>query len=119
MPTQHTGVTLAEKLLSLFCEWSIEKRIFSLTIDNASSNDICVAMLKSQLRLSNVFVCDGDFFHIRCYAHIINLIVRQGLKEIDKEIERVCKSVKYVKGSQMQKRKYLECVKQVSLDDKK
>ena len=84
MPTPHTGVALAEKILSLLCEWGIEQRIFSLTVDNASSNDICVIMLKSQLRLSNVFVCDGDFFHIRCYAHIINLIVQQNLKEIKK-----------------------------------
>ncbi|KAK9187258.1 hypothetical protein WN944_018650 [Citrus x changshan-huyou] len=119
MPTPHTGVALAEKILSLLCEWGIEKRIFSLTVDNASSNDVCVVMLKSQLRLRNALVCDGDFFHIRCCAHIINLIVQQGLKEIEKEIEKARESVKYVKGSQVRKIKFLECVKQVSLDDKK
>ncbi|KAH9768374.1 putative AC transposase [Citrus sinensis] len=119
MPTPHTGVALAEKILSLLCEWGIEKRIFSLTVDNASSNDVCVVMLKSQLRLRNALVCDRDFFHIRCCAHIINLIVQYGLKEIEKEIEKACESVKYVKGSQVRKRKFLECVKQVSLDDKK
>ncbi|KAH9672546.1 putative AC transposase [Citrus sinensis] len=101
MPTQHTGVALAEKILSLLCEWGIEKRIFSLIVDNASSNDVCVVMLKSQLRLRNALVCDGNFFHIRCCAHIINLIVQQGLKEIEKEIEKAYESVKYVKGSQV------------------
>ncbi|KAH9768720.1 putative AC transposase [Citrus sinensis] len=119
MPTPHIGVALAEQILSLLCEWGIEKRIFSLTVDNASSNDVCVVMLKSQLRLRNALVCDGDFFHIRCCAYIINLIVQQGLKEIEKEIEKARESVKYVKGSQVRKRKFLECVKQVSLDDKK
>ncbi|KAH9722750.1 putative AC transposase [Citrus sinensis] len=119
MPTPHTGVALAEKILSLLCEWGIEKRIFSLTVDNALSNDVCVVMLKSQLRLRNALVCDGDFFHIQCCAHIINLIVQHGLKEIEKEIEKARESVKYVKGSQVRKRKFLECVKQVSLDDKK
>lgn len=119
MPTPHTGVALAEKILSLLCEWGIEKRIFSLTVDNALSNDVCVVMLKSQLRLKNALVCNGDFFHIRCCAHIINLIVQHGLKEIEKEIEKARESVKYVKGSQVRKRKFLECVKQVSLDDKK
>ncbi|KAK9195172.1 hypothetical protein WN943_003291 [Citrus x changshan-huyou] len=43
MPTPHTGVALAEKILSLLCEWGIEKRIFSLTVDNASSNDVFAA----------------------------------------------------------------------------
>ena len=56
-------------------------------------------------------MCDGDFFHIRCYAYIINLIVQQGLKEIEKEIEKARESVKYVKTSQVRKRKFLECVK--------
>ena len=64
-------------------------------------------------------MCDGDFFHIRCCAHIINLIVQQGLKEIEKEIEKAHESVKYIKGLQVRKRKFLEYVKQVSLDDKK
>ena len=50
MPTLYTGVALAEKILSLLCEWGIEKMIFSLTVDNASSNDVCVVMLKVQLR---------------------------------------------------------------------
>ncbi|KAH9712218.1 BED-type domain-containing protein [Citrus sinensis] len=101
MPTPHTGVALAEKILSLLCEWGIEKMIFSLTVDNALSNDVCVVMLKSQLRLKNALVCNGDFFHIRCCAHIINLIVQHGLKEIEKEIEKARESVKYVKGSQV------------------
>lgn len=90
-----------------------------MTVDNASSNDVCVVMLKSQLRLRNALVCDEDFFHIRCCAHIINLIVQQGLKEIEKEIEKASESVKYVKGSQVRKRKFLNCVKQVSLNDRK
>jgi len=67
-----------------------------LTIDNASSNDICVEVLKSQLRLT----CEGDYFHVRCCAHILNLIIKDGLEEVDEAIFKVKEYVKYCKGSQ-------------------
>jgi len=57
-----------------WCAWGIEKRIFSLTLDNASTNDVLIKTLKSELILQNSLVCDGEFLHIRCCAHN-NLIV--------------------------------------------
>ncbi|GAU25339.1 hypothetical protein TSUD_376020 [Trifolium subterraneum] len=38
-PPPHTGANLAEKLLCLLKEWGIERKIFSVTLDNASNND--------------------------------------------------------------------------------
>ena len=72
-------------------------------MDNASANDVMVDMLKNQLNLIDALVGDGGFFHIRCCAHILNLIVQEGLKEIDLAVKKVRESVKYVKGSQARK----------------
>lgn len=83
----------------------------SLTLNDASSNNVCVAPLKSQLRLNNTLMCDGDFFYIWCYSHIIILIVQKELKEIEEEIEKAHESITYVKGSQIRKKKFLEYVK--------
>lgn len=69
--------------------------------------------------MKGVLLCDGEFFHIRCCAHILNLIVQEGLKEIDDSVKKVRESIKYVKGSQGRKQKFLECVKQVSLNNSK
>ena len=55
-------------------------KIFSLTLDNASSNDSMQNILKERLNLKNGLLCDGEFFHVRCWAHILNLIVQEGLK---------------------------------------
>jgi hypothetical protein len=49
----------------------------------------------------------------------LNLIVQDGLKKIDDAIEKVRDSVKYVRESQGRKQKFLEAVKQVSLDSHK
>jgi hypothetical protein len=37
--------------------------------------------------------------HVRCCAHISNIIVFEGLKEIDDSIVKVRSAVKYVKSS--------------------
>jgi hypothetical protein len=56
-------------------------------------------LLKDQLNLKKVLVSSGEFFHLRCCAHILNLIVQDGLKEINGALQKVGDCVKYVKGS--------------------
>ena len=51
MPPPHNGVSLAQKIYDLLQEWRIDKRIFSLTLDNASANDLCVENLKPKLNM--------------------------------------------------------------------
>ena len=89
MPPPHSGIALAEKIYSLLCNWKIENKLFSNTLDNASSNDVFVELLKSQLRLKDVLLSDSSLFHIRCCAHILNLIVQEGMKEIDESIVKI------------------------------
>jgi len=102
MSPPHNGVSLAEKLLLLLKDWGLDKKMMCLTVDNASLNDLCVDMMKVQLKL----LCTGDYFHVRCCTHIFNLIVKEGLKDVD---DAEC--VKYCKGSQARKQKFLESCK--------
>ena len=62
---------------------------------------------------------NGQFFHVRCCAHILNLIVQDGLKEIDGAVVKVRGSVKYIKGSFGRKYKFYDCVAQVALECKR
>jgi hypothetical protein len=64
----------------------IDKKVFFITLDNASANDLCVVNLKPKLK---DLPCDGDLFHMRCCAHILNLIVQDGLKEITDTIQKI------------------------------
>ena len=95
MPPPHTGAVLAEKILMLFKNWGGDRKVMCLTLDNATSNDTCVDMLKCQLKL----LCDGSYFHVRCCAHILNLIVKEGLRDVDEAVGKVRECVKYCKGS--------------------
>ena len=72
----HTSFELSKKINGFLHDWEVEKMIFSLTLDNASTNDVLIKTLKSELLLQNALVCDGEFLHVRCCTHILNLIVQ-------------------------------------------
>nr|GMD47281.1 zinc finger BED domain-containing protein RICESLEEPER 2-like [Ipomoea batatas] len=110
MPLPHTGVELAAKIYQFLKEWGIERKVFSLTLDNASCNDTMQEIVKEQLTLNESLLCDGEFFHIRCSAHILNLIVQEGLKVVTSALHKIRESVKYVKGSEGRMKKFEECI---------
>ena len=100
LPPPHTGMNVAIQLLDSLKEWGVHKKVFSVTLDNATSNDSMQDIVKSQLNLDDALLCGGEFFHVRCAAHILNLIVQDGLKVIGDSLHKVRESVKYVLSSE-------------------
>ncbi|KAL5565779.1 hypothetical protein UlMin_028943 [Ulmus minor] len=119
LPPPHTSIVLSDVISSLLLECDIKGKIFGITLDNASANDVSVEDLRVDLNSKGLLVCRGNFFHLRCCAHILNLIVQDGLKEIESSIEKIRESVKYVKGSQVRRQKFLECVRLISMGGKR
>jgi hypothetical protein len=119
MPPPHNGISLFEKTYNMLEEWGIETKVFTITLNNASSNDVCVGLLRNQLNMKKTLLCEGEFFHIHCCAQILNLIVQDGLKEIDSALQKIRNSVKYVRGSQLRKQNFLQVVNKMSLDNNK
>ena len=62
---------------------------------------------------SNDLLCNGDFFHIRCCAHILNLIVQEGLKVASDALHKIREGVKYVRGSESRMKQFCQCVEEV------
>ena len=94
----HRGETIGRKIEMCLCEWGVDG-IFTLTVDNASSNGATIKFLQIVTKDWKGTVLEHEFLHIRCCAHILNLIVRDGLKEIDASIAMVREAVRYVKSS--------------------
>ena len=76
-------------------EWGLDK-VMTITVDNATSNDGGIGYVKKHMK---TLIADGKYLHMRCAAHIVNLIVSDGLKEVDTSVKRVRAAVKYIKNS--------------------
>jgi len=89
LPPPHTIFELCKKINELLHEWGLENKIFSIALDNASSNDVLVKTLKEKLVVQNSLLCVGEFFYVRCCAHILNFIVQEGLKLISDNVDLI------------------------------
>ncbi|KAH1162580.1 hypothetical protein GYH30_001185 [Glycine max] len=113
-PPPHSGHEMAKVIYGFLEEWGIEQKFFSLTLYNASSNDIMQDYLKERLLLhTNGLVSGGEFSHIRCCAHILILIVQEGLKVVGPAINKIREIIKYVKGSEGRMKDFKACVAKV------
>ncbi|XP_010507036.1 PREDICTED: zinc finger BED domain-containing protein RICESLEEPER 2-like [Camelina sativa] len=95
----HKGKTLANTLLQCLADWGIEN-VFTVTVDNATANSNALGEFQSTFSLirADSLVLNGDYMHMRCAGHIINLIVRDGMAEMDSSVTAVRKAISYVRS---------------------
>ena len=95
MPPPHTKEVLLDVLMDILLDWNMDRKISTITVDNCSSNDRMIDILVEKLSLRGSLLLNGNIFHMRCAAHVLNLIVKEGLDVIGKEIEKIRDSVAY------------------------
>jgi len=105
----HKGLTIGKKVEEVLKEWGT-RNVSTITVDNASSNDVVVGYLKKRLKIKNGLLGEGDHFHMRCVAHILNLVVMDGLKDQDMPIVSICNAVRFVRSSPQRALKFKECI---------
>ncbi|XP_056091129.1 zinc finger BED domain-containing protein 4-like [Rhinichthys klamathensis goyatoka] len=66
MDDSHTGANMCEFLKAAADEWGIETHDLVLVTDNASNMNVAAEL--------------GNFLHVRCYAHTLNLACQRALK---------------------------------------
>ncbi|KAH7672190.1 Tam3-transposase (Ac family) protein [Dioscorea alata] len=78
----YTGLVISDAIFYCLLDWGIQDKVSTITLDNASSNDVVARHLKSNLNLEANFISREN-----------------GLKEIEEIIYRIRESVKYLKKS--------------------
>ncbi|XP_035832826.1 zinc finger BED domain-containing protein RICESLEEPER 2-like [Helianthus annuus] len=95
----HSGEVISDAILECLIKWGIQDKIGTITLDNASSNDRAASILKNTFQGKGKLHFEGMFFHVRCCAHILNLVVQDGLGTIDCCLVKIREGVKYVRKS--------------------
>lgn len=112
----HKGETIGSLVYECIKKWGIEI-VFTVTVDNASSNDGAIRYLKRMLAGSND-ILDCKYLHLRCCAHIINLVVRDGLEEQFDFVTRIRNAVTYVRSSPARYKSFEDCAARVEVKSK-
>ena len=106
--SSHKGETIGKLVYACLAKWGID-RVFTVTVDNASSNEGAIRYLKKQLKGPGA-ILDCVYMHLRCCAHVINPLVKDGLEDQHKSVVRIRKAVRYVRSSPARLKKFEECV---------
>jgi hypothetical protein len=102
------GIMISQVVFECCLEWKIEDIVITMTMDNASSNDVNL-VCKFAARNSCNFI--PEYFHVRCCAHIINLIVKDSIAPQKPFIAKLRDAVKYLKMSPSRMLKFIRICK--------
>jgi hypothetical protein len=77
---------------------SISKRkIVYITLDNVFNNTTtCEELIKNN---KSELLCEGEHLHVKCCAHILNILVQNGMKIIQSAISKIHELLKHIDSS--------------------
>lgn len=125
VPAPHNADVIAEQLYESLVDWNIDEKLTTVTVDNCTTNDKAIELIVEKIG-KNKLLCEGNKIHMRCSAHILNLIVKDGLDVMKSAIDNVRESVAYwiatpkrwEKFEEMAKFKKVKITRRLKLDCK-
>ncbi|XP_074300367.1 zinc finger BED domain-containing protein RICESLEEPER 2-like [Silene latifolia] len=113
----HSGKVIGQSVEKCLSGWDL-KNVMTITVDNASSNDVVVDYLRRKFNNSECDVMEGKYLHMRCASHILNLVVKEGLADLDKSILKIRTAVKFVRSSPSRTQKFMACAREEKISTK-
>lgn len=93
----HTGYAIEEELVRCLTDWEVRDKVFTLTLDNASNNtSACEELIRNH---KHELLFEGEHLHVRCSAHILNILVQDGMRVIHTAIEKIRELLKHIDSS--------------------
>jgi hypothetical protein len=106
---KHTGKNIVERIAYMVEEFGLIDKVFSVTLDNASSNakamDTLTPMFAGYLGSNpspeplDLNKRKYSLVHQRCACHIINLIIKSGFKRFEPYIEDFRTAINFLNSS--------------------
>lgn len=111
VPPPHSGVIIAYSLQKCFIDWGIENEVCTIIVDNARNNDEAIRILKDDFGLKKALYVGRQILHVRCCAHIINLLVQDEISQIGDIMDCVMDDIKYLVASDARLKQFGEIAK--------
>ncbi|GJR42959.1 zinc finger BED domain-containing protein RICESLEEPER 2-like protein [Tanacetum coccineum] len=114
----HRGIDIGKGVENCLEEWGFTN-ILSISVDNASANDGAITFMKLILEKYDACLLSGEWIHIRCAAHVVNLIVQDGIKHVGSSIESIRCGIKWIKKSGARIEKFNKCARSARCESTK
>ncbi|XP_050207688.1 zinc finger BED domain-containing protein RICESLEEPER 2-like [Mercurialis annua] len=114
----HKGDYISKTLENCLLGWGL-KNVFTVTMDNVGNNNTAIATFKKKLMFWGTDVSRCEYLHMRCIAHVINLVVSDGLKEMSSSVKKVRDCVCYIRNSPSRLKKFKDLIVDAKLGTKK
>jgi hypothetical protein len=111
VPAPHTGEVICDELYEALVEWNLDEKISTVTLDNCTTNDAVISNLIKKIGETKLLL-EGKLLHMRCVAHILNLIVKDGL-EVIQPITKIHDSIAFWTATPKRIEKFEEIAKYV------
>ncbi|KAK4431280.1 Zinc finger BED domain-containing protein RICESLEEPER 2 [Sesamum alatum] len=83
IPPPRRGLEIVDAIWRCLEDWDIQSKIHTISVDNASVNDSAIYHMKIYAQRKKKLLCEGKLFHVRCCAHILNLIAQDERKLVN------------------------------------
>ena len=87
--TPHNAHNMFDMVQKSWREWKIEDKILRFTLDNTLVNTSVVGYLRKKLVDRYLVHHSGKLLHVRCAAHVLNLVVQDGLDAMASVVDRI------------------------------
>jgi hypothetical protein len=91
VPCPHIAEVICDALHKCLQSWDLGRRV---SLDNCTINESMIGLMETRLGAAHMLL-RGRVLHMRCCAHILNLIVRDGTQLIEKSVAAIRESVAY------------------------
>jgi hypothetical protein len=112
----HNSYAVQDGITSCLLDWNLVDKLFTITLDNASVNNKAMRDLREALGGQMFF--KGEHLHVRCAAHVLNIMVQSGLKVIPYAVGRVRDIIKVVTSTPSRMQAFNSTVQALGLKSK-
>lgn len=115
----HTEDMHSEVIMTCLMDWDIDRKLFSMTFDNCSTNDNIVARIRDRLSQNRFLYCEGQLFDVRCAVSVLVVLVQDVLAALSEAVHKIRESIRYVKRSQLVQSKFSDIAQEVRIQSQK
>ncbi|XP_043725221.1 zinc finger BED domain-containing protein RICESLEEPER 2-like [Telopea speciosissima] len=119
VPNPESGNALTQAVVSFLCDWSLESKIFTVTVDQRFSNDEATGDLRGFISIENPLMLNGQLLIRHCYAHVLSSLAQDALAAVRESVNKVRSSVKFVKTSETHEEIFTELKQHLQVPSRK